>query len=82
MRPRTCAAQAAEIKAGERSRALVAAKSLERLAFENLLGAPELTTPSSRFYKKPAEYATSLYAYYEVGARVVGAPRRCFLILS
>lgn len=43
----------------------VEAKANQRLVFEGLLGDDALTQASSRFYRKPVEYAMSRYAYYE-----------------
>ena len=39
-------------------------KCLLRLEYENQAQCNELTSPSSKFYQKPLEYAMSKYAYY------------------
>lgn len=39
-------------------------KALLRLEYENLTNCEAITTPTSKFYKKPADYAINRYAYY------------------
>ena len=59
------------------------AKALQRLKFENLQAAPEITTQKGQFYGKPLEYAMHRFAYYPCfkckkpyfgGMRACGAP--------
>lgn len=39
-------------------------KCMLRLEYENQMKCEEITSPSSKFYQKPLEYAMSKYAYY------------------
>lgn len=39
-------------------------KALLRLEYENLTNCEAITTPASKYYKKPADYAINRYAYY------------------
>jgi len=39
-------------------------KAMKRLQVENMLKDPKLTDPSSRYYKRPEQYAMDCFAYY------------------
>jgi E3 ubiquitin-protein ligase MYCBP2 len=52
------------LAAAKKLQTLVEAKANERLAFENLLAAPELTTATSRFFKKPLEVTSPRCTFF------------------
>ena len=58
-------------------------KCLLRLEYENQMQCDEITSPSSKFYQKPLDYAMSKYAYYLCckckKVRVCSVKRFCYV---